>query len=162
MKDPLAVRRPALQAGFTYVGVLLLVAVLGLVSAATLRAGVVAQRRVAEQQLIDRGYRVTLALESYARATPAGMSPYPNSLQDLVRDPRFPKAIVRHLRRVEIDPITGKPEWGLVPSPSGKGFTGVHSLSGQKPWRQQFAAPFQDFEDKARYSEWLFIAGLGE
>jgi type II secretory pathway pseudopilin PulG len=156
-----AARAPSVQLGFTYVGLLLFVAILGLVSATTVRIGVAAQRRVSEQELLERGHRLAQALESYSRATPTGKSTYPRLIDDLLRDPRFPKTVVRHLRRIEPDPMTGRAEWGTVPSEDGSGIAGFHSLSDQRVWRQDFAPPFNDFADKPLYRDWVFEAGLG-
>lgn len=152
----------ALQQGYTYIGLLLFVAVLGLVSASTLRIGVTAQRRVAEQELLERGWALTQALESYARATQGAQSPYPSSIQDLLRDPRSPLVVVRHLRRIERDPITGGTEWGVVLSADRRGIVGFYSLSEQKAWRRDLPPPFDDFNDKPLYRDWVFRAGLGD
>ncbi|WP_432382789.1 type II secretion system protein [Duganella sp. P38] len=78
------------QRGFTYLSTIILVAIIGLVSAATLKMGAVIQRSKAEEQLLDIGAAFSDALQSYADATPAGMPPQPPSLKDLLRDPRFP------------------------------------------------------------------------
>lgn len=150
------------QLGYTYLGLLILVAVLSLVSAATLRVGVTVARHEAEQDLLDRGLLLTRALESYARVTPSGQSAYPRSINDLLRDPRFSKSVVRHLRRIDADPITGQTEWGVVLSDNGRGIAGFHSLSDQRAKRRDFVPPFGDFEDKPFYRDWVFVAGLGE
>jgi type II secretory pathway pseudopilin PulG len=150
------------QGGFTYVGLLILIAVFALISAETLRAGMTAQRRVAEQELLDSGWRLTQALESYARATPAGQNPVPRTIEDLLRDPRSPTTTVRHLRRVEFDPITAQAQWGIVRTPDGRGIDGFHSLSTARPWRKDFVPPFTDFADKPLYRDWVFTLGLGE
>jgi len=153
--------RHAGQGGYTYVGLLVFVAVFSLISAGTLRMGVTAQRRVAEQELLERGFALSRALESYARATPAGQSGSPKVISDLLRDPRYQKTVVRHLRRIEVDPITGRAEWGVVLAEDNLGILGFHSLSDQKAWRRDFAPPFDDFSDKPFYRDWVFLAGLG-
>jgi type II secretory pathway pseudopilin PulG len=154
--------RYAGQEGYTYVGLLIFVAVFSLISAGTLRVGVTAQRRVAEQELLERGLALTRALESYARATPAGQSGSPKVISDLLRDPRYQKTVVRHLRRIEVDPMTGRAEWGVVMSEDNRWINGFHSLSDQKVWRRDFVPPFQDFVDKPFYRDWVFGAGLGD
>lgn len=154
--------RNAGQAGYTYVGLLIFVAVLSLISAGTLRVGVTAQRGAAEQELLDRGLALTRALESYARATPAGQSAYPKVIDDLLRDPRYPKTVVRHLRRIDVDPVTGRAEWGVVMTQDKRWIVGFHSLSDQKAWRRDFPPPFDDFSDKPFYRDWVFAAGLGD
>ncbi|NQW94816.1 MAG: type II secretion system protein [Polaromonas sp.] len=152
----------AAQGGYTYVGLLIFVAVFGLISADSLRVGVTAQRRVAEQELLERGLALTRALESYSQATPGGQSSYPQEISDLLRDPRYQKKVVRHLRRIDVDPITGRAEWGVVMTPDKRWIIGFHSLSDQKARRRDFPAPFDDFSDKPFYRDWVFSAGLGE
>jgi type II secretory pathway pseudopilin PulG len=150
------------ESGYTYVGLLIVIAVISLLSASSLRLGVMVHRRVAEQELLDRGYRLTLALESFARQTPAGQNPYPQAIEDLLRDPRFPNKVVRHLRRIEFDPMTGKPVWGTVAPERGRGIGGFYSLSDQAVLRKDFKPPFQEFADLPTYRDWVFVGGLGE
>ena len=150
------------QGGYTYVGLLIFVAVFSLISAGTLRVGVTAQRRVAEQELLERGLALTRALESYAQATPAGQSASPKVINDLLRDPRYLKTVVRHLRRIDVDPMTGRAEWGVVMSEDKRWIIGFHSLSDQKAWRRDFLPPFDDFSDKPFYRDWVFGVGLGD
>jgi type II secretory pathway pseudopilin PulG len=150
------------QAGYTYLGLLFLLAVMATVNAASLRIGTTLQRSVAEQELLDKGLSFTRAFESYARATPAGGNPYPVELQDLLRDPRYPDKMIRHLRRIEVDPMTGRAEWGVKRQPSNRGITGVHSLSDQTSLRRDLQAPFRDFNDETYYRDWVFVGGLGE
>lgn len=158
-----APRRPGAQGGYTYLGLIIFVAVVSVASAATLRLGVAAQRHAAEQALLETGLRLSLALESYARATPQGQDNFaPPDVQSLLRDPRYPQKIVRHLRRLEPDPITGKPAWGIVLTEDKRGIAGFHSLSDAKPLRSVFAPPFADFTQLPRYSDWVFKGGLGE
>ena len=60
------------QSGFTYLGLIILVAILGLVGAAGLKMGSLLQRQIAEQELLDIGAQFSDALYSYAAATPPG------------------------------------------------------------------------------------------
>lgn len=142
--------------GFTYVGLLLLIAVLGLVSGATAQLGALLQRRAAEEELLTIGAEYRAALISYASATPAGQSRRPASLQDLLRDPRYPM-VRRHLRKIYADPITGKTEWGTVPSVDGPGIASIHSLSEAAPIKVgNFALPFAQFARQVSYRGWVF------
>lgn len=146
-----------LSGGFTYVGVLILIAIIGIASAATVQVGSVVQRREAEQELLEIGIEFQNALISYANATPPGQLRTPKTLQDLVKDPRNPKP-VRHLRKIYADPLTGKAEWGLVQSPDGAGIIGIYSLSDAKPIKiGNFEVMFKDFEGKESYRDWKFI-----
>jgi len=147
--------------GFTYIGLLIFIAVLTAISGAGLRYGLLLERHVAEEELIARGLRLSGALQSYALATPAGQSKAPKDIADLLRDPRYPDHIVRHLRRVEIDPMTGTAEWGVVMlTVDQKGISGFHSLSMERPRRQLFNENLKDFNDAEHYSDWIFVAGM--
>jgi type II secretory pathway pseudopilin PulG len=143
--------------GFTYVGLLILIAIIGIASAATVQVGSVLQRREAEQALLEIGLEFQNALLSYANATPPGQLRAPKTLQDLIKDPRNPKP-QRHLRKLYVDPITGKEEWGIVHSPDGLGIIGVYSLSEASPIKiGNFEAPYRGFENKTSYRDWKFI-----
>jgi type II secretory pathway pseudopilin PulG len=135
--------------------VLLAVALHGAVLAAV---GVVwsnAQKRERETQLLFVGHEFRKAIRSYA-AGAGGAGTYPESLEDLLRDPRTP-ALKRHLRKIYVDPMTGKAEWGLVRSPEGKGILGVYSLSEDAPLKTgNFAEADKEFEGKTSYAEWKF------
>lgn len=144
-----------LQTGFTYLGLMILVAVLALATSATLTLGSLVQRREAEQRLLEVGDTYRRAISSYLNSSPTGDRRYPGSLADLLKDPRYP-GIRRHLRQLYPDPITGKPEWGLVAAPGG-GIMGVHSLSEARAIKiAGFDPDNQLFEGKERYSEWVF------
>lgn len=150
------------QRGYTYIGVLLLVAVMGFMAANTLRWGQQMQRREAEQALLTQGKVLVEALSSYAQATGPGQRMTPSSVQDLLRDPRFPQSTVRHLRRLPPDPITGSAEWGVVMTDDGRGIIGFHSLSEDRPLLRDFKPPFSDFSDALRYRDWLFTLELAD
>ncbi|MGJ7917502.1 type II secretion system protein [Massilia sp. LXY-6] len=167
-------RRPAARrrrdGGFTYVGLIVLVTIIGLVGAATLKADALLRRAAAEQELLEIGAAFSAALTSYAEATPRGQPPQPPSLEELLKDPRVP-GIRRHLRKIFVDPVTGKAEWGIVWLNKGNGIKGsggsgvvaVYSLSGSKPLKQaNFDARFQNFENREHLSEWKFgVTGQG-
>ncbi|TWB41028.1 type II secretion system protein [Nitrospirillum pindoramense] len=149
--------RPNAQAGFTYLALLILLALVGLVASASLQAGSLMRRRQAEEALLDVGTEFRLALRSYADATPAGLSRAPHTLEELLRDPRYP-GVRRHLRRLEADPLTGQATWGLVRTPDGAGILGIYSLAPGHPIkRADFPAAYQDFNDKDRYADWVFV-----
>ncbi|MGK5079778.1 type II secretion system protein [Janthinobacterium sp. HLX7-2] len=145
------------QRGFTYLGLIILLAILGLVGAAGLKMGSLLQRQAAEQELLDIGGQFSDALYSYAAATPPGQPQQPPSLAALLRDPRFPQ-VRRHLRKLYVDPVTGRAEWGLLYQPGSNRIIGVHSLSQAAPLKVgNFEARFAGFEGKAHVSEWQFM-----
>ena len=144
------------QRGFTYVSVVILVAIIGLTSAATLRLGSTLQRVSAEQELLNIGTEFSYALASYAAATPAGQPNYPQSFKELLKDPRFPQTR-RHLRRIYVDPLTGKAEWGLVKANDKGGILAIYSLAKGTPVKvANFPARFASFEGKASFADWKF------
>lgn len=157
---------PTPQAGITYMGVLWFVAFLGVALAASAEVWHTTVQRDKEAQLLFVGDQYRQAIGRYYQKTP-GAGPqgtgkpkvkkqFPANLEDLVRDPRFP-GVVRHVRRLYPDPITGQAEWGLMPAPGG-GIMGVYSLSEARPVKQRgFAARDRALEDKDSYAQWQFI-----
>ncbi len=96
------------------------------------------------------------ALRSYAAATPQGHPQQPPSLQELLKDPRFPNPR-RHLRKIFVDPVTGKAEWGVIYMGDKVGVVGVHSLSQAAPLKiANFDARFLNMENKQHLSDWKF------
>ena len=151
-------RAAGAEDGFTYVGLVIFVAILGLVGAATLKVDSLLRRAAAEQELLEIGAEYSEALRSYAAATPRGYPTAPPTLQDLLKDPRFP-GTRRHLRKIYVDPVTGRQEWGIVYQGDQVGVLAVYSLSQAQPLKlANFDARFQNFENKEHLSEWKFTA----
>ena len=145
------------ERGYTYIGLLILVALMGTVLAT---AGVVWHtqlQRERESELMFDGRQFARAITLFYERTPVGQRPrFPARLEDLVDDRRWPTT-TRHLRRVFVDPMTGKPEWGIVRAPDG-GILGVYSLSREVPVkRASFGVPYTDFESAATYQDWRFV-----
>lgn len=146
------------DAGFTYIGLLILLAIIALVASASLQVGSILQRRAAEEELLAIGLEFRHALQSYAARSPVGQKRYPASLADLIKDPRFPNT-VRHLRKIYVDPLTGNAEWGIVNAVDGKGVIAVFSLSQDKPIKVgNFDPVWQGFESSESYQRWRFGA----
>jgi hypothetical protein len=79
-------------------------------------------------------------------------------LKELLRDPRLP-GVRRHLRKIYVDPMTGKAEWGIVYLGEKAGVLAVYSLSNAKPVKiGNFPQRFAGFEGKQKISEWRFEA----
>ena len=146
------------QGGFTYLSLIILVAIIGMAAASTLKMGAVIQRGRAERQLLDIGAAYSDALQSYADATPAGMPTQPPSLKELLRDPRFP-GVRRHLRRIYVDPMTGGTEWGIIYLGRNVGVLAVYSLSDARPVKiGNFPPRFASLAGRQKISEWRFAA----
>ncbi|MFP5392652.1 MAG: type II secretion system protein [Gammaproteobacteria bacterium] len=145
------------QRGFTYLGLMILLTIIGLVGAASLKVGSLLQRAAAEEELLEIGAQFSAALKSYADATPRGQPPQPKTLQDLLRDPRYP-GVRRHLRKIFVDPITGKAEWGVIYIGDKTGVLGVYSLSDAEPLKvANFDTRFTNLENKKKISDWKFM-----
>ena len=145
------------QRGFTYVGLLLLVAISSSALAAAASLWTVASRRDKEAQLLFAGEQFVQAIRSFRDKTPAGQARrFPQRLDELLDDKRWP-ATTRHLRQVYVDPLTGTREWGLVQAPGG-GIMGVYSLGTGVPLKQgSFAEAFESFAGAASYQDWRFV-----
>jgi type II secretory pathway pseudopilin PulG len=144
------------EGGFTYVALLIAIAVLGIGLAATGQVWSLASQREKEKELLFAGREFRNAITAYAKNTPGPVPRYPVKLEDLLNDNRYP-GVKRYLRRIYRDPMTGKAEWGLVQAPGG-GIQGVYSLSTGKPIK---VAGF-DYEDRmlagaATYADWRFF-----
>jgi type II secretory pathway pseudopilin PulG len=145
------------QRGATYIALLIAVAVMGVWLAATANVLHLRMQRDREQELLFIGHQFRQALESYANATVGPGRQFPARLEDLLLDERFPQKR-RHLRRIYIDPITGKAEWGLNRQADG-GIVGVHSLSRNEPIKKAyFDWRDSSFAEKTSYADWVFFA----
>jgi type II secretory pathway pseudopilin PulG len=143
---------PLSQRGFTYLGVMVIVAIMGAGLAAFGTIYSHTAQRDKEAELLFIGEQFRDAIGSYYRK--GGL--YPKKLDDLVEDKRYPMP-VRYLRRIYADPMTGKAEWGLVEVPGGGGIMGVYSLSEEKPIKTgDFSTKQQAFEDAENYTKWTF------
>ena len=145
------------QSGFTYLAALIAVAVFGVLLAATGMVWQTAAKREKERELLFVGNQFRRAIQLYYERTPGGSARrYPLSLDDLLKDSRQPSTR-RYLRKIYVDPVTNRAEWGLVPAPGG-GILGVYSLSEGAPIKSgNFAYADLDFENKDKYSDWKFI-----
>jgi type II secretory pathway pseudopilin PulG len=147
--------RGAAQRGFTYIGLLLLVAIIGFALAA---AGVVwhtQAQREREQELLFIGHQFQAAIRSYYVSKSGGTMRYPQSLDDLLHDERGPEP-KHHLRKLYLDPMTGAADWTLL-QVDGVGITGIASSAKGKPIKQTgFAAADSTFADADCYCDWKF------
>jgi type II secretory pathway pseudopilin PulG len=149
------------SAGFTYIGVLFAVALMGVSLALIATVSSQLQQREKEKQLLFIGKQFMQAIGSYYDNPPPKQNKqFPKRLEDLVEDNRT-AYIQRHLRKIFYDPFTASAEWGLVKD-AQNGIIGVYSLSKVKPIKTtNFDKNFSQFTDKQHYSDWRFIYTQG-
>jgi type II secretory pathway pseudopilin PulG len=141
--------------GFTYFGLLFAITILGLAVAAGGVLWSATIRRDRESQLLWVGGQYQRAIASYYLAGPPGLRQLPASLADLLEDRRGP-ALVRHLRRLYADPMTGRGDWNLELSAEGA-ILGVRSRATGRPMkRARFEAGLEGFENAECYCDWAF------
>ena len=144
------------QAGFTYIAVLILVAVMGAILAAIGTVWSTVQQRESERELLYMGNQFRKAIGLYYQRSPGSVKEYPGSLNNLLKDERQ-LGTQRYLRKIFIDPMTRTAQWGLVQT-AGSGITGVYSLSQEAPLKSgNFRPADVAFEGSAKYADWQFI-----
>ena len=144
------------QQGFTYLALLIAVA---MTAGALAAAGAVysqAMQREKERELLFAGDQIRQAIALYYWRTPGGAHQYPKSLEALLEDQRWP-VTQRYLRKLYRDPLTNTREWGIVEAPGG-GIAGVYSKSEEAPIKTaNFPARYATFEEARTYTDWKFV-----
>lgn len=120
--------RPSRERGFTYLWVLVAVAIAGLELQAVSELWVTTATRQKTEELEWVGQQFTRAIGSYYQATPGVAKAYPSSLSELIDDRRYLTAR-RHLRAVYVNPFTGKADWELIVEADGR----LHGVSVTLP-----------------------------
>ena len=148
--------RPRRQGGFTYLGLLFALALLGLALGAAGTVWSAARQRDRERQLLWAGGEIREAIGHYYLAGPGGLRAFPRSIDDLLEDRRGP-VLVRHLRQAYLEPMTDSPDWEWIRGADGS-LTGVASRGRGKPIKQKgFADENLAFEDMECYCDWRFV-----
>ena len=123
--------KPA-QSGFTYLFVLMLIALIGMGLAAAGTLWRTESQRDREADLLFIGDQYRQAIRSYYELDPA-QPRLPQSIDDLLEDNRRPD-VVRHLRRAYRDPLTGG-AFALIRDPETRGIVGVYSPAPGRPFQ---------------------------
>jgi type II secretory pathway pseudopilin PulG len=147
------------QQGFTYIGVLVIVAVMMMALGAASQIWHTVMQREKEQELLFIGHQFRAAIGKYY-AQSGGR--YPASLESLleandlgVSGSGAKKS--RFLRKLYKDPMTGESDWGLVAG-ADKKIIGIYSLSEEKPYKSTgFITADADLELAETYSDWKFV-----
>ena len=162
-RGPLPISAPvtrgarATERGFTYLALLIAVAVGGGVLAAVGEWTSHAQQREKEAELLFAGHQYRQAIGAYYERSPGGAKRYPQKLEDMLEDARH-LTPQRYLRKLFRDPVTGKSEWGLIEAPGGGGIMGVYSLAEMRPAKSGgFLREDESFADAASYADWKFF-----
>jgi len=144
------------EAGFTYIAALVVVVIMGIMLGAVGQSWTMIMKREREEELFFRAGQIRDAITRWNKPRTGQHVATPlKDLKDLLKDPRS-MAKVRYLRRLYLDPITGK-EWKVIQDPT-RGIIGVASTSDEEPLRKGgFPEEYADFEGKTKYSEWQFV-----
>ena len=96
-------------AGFTYIGLLIAVVIMGIALSAVGVVWRTQAQREREQQLLFIGRDFERAIASYYKAG----RQFPQEIDDLLDDKRGPLP-AHHLRRFHNDPMTGAQDWNII------------------------------------------------
>ncbi len=144
------------SSGFTYIGLLFFIAIIGITLAMASTLWSFAQQREKERELLFIGHQFRHAIGLYYERTPGTIKRYPSRLEDLLEDNRY-VTTQRYLRKIYRDPMTGTHQWGLVSAPTG-GVMGVYSLSESVPIKtSNFSSEDSTLDSAKKYVEWQFF-----
>ena len=143
------------QTGFTYIGMLIFVVIMGITQAALGTMYSQVSQRDKEQRLLLIGERFRTAIGYYYEQSPGPKKTFPQTLEQLLRDERFTQT-KRYLRQIYPDPISGERNWGLIKVDGT--IRGVYSLAPGEPKKTaNFSNQQQDFLNSSSYDQWRFI-----
>ena len=141
------------QRGFTYIGVLVLVVLIGFMLASGAQVAHTVAQRERETELLFIGHQYREAIGRFVRDNHR----FPTALEELLQLDGVGPAPAHYIRRLYRDPMTRALDWQLIPAP-GVGFMGVASSSKEVPLRKaSFDDVDVDFEKAETYGDWIFI-----
>jgi len=144
------------SSGFTYLGALFAIVIMGMALATASELWSTAQKRAKERELLFVGNEFRNAIALYYNKSPGAAKQYPKTLEELLKDPRK-LTTERYLRKIYRDPLTNKTEWGLVTGPDGR-IEGIYSLAQSQPLKTgNFSEADREFEGKTSYADWKFV-----
>lgn len=145
----------AREGGFTYIGLLVLIALIGIMLSVVGQVTATTMQREREKQLLWVGHAYRNAIGRYV----ARNGHYPRALADLVQSTTATAdPLPAHfLRRLYPDPMAQGADWVLVPALDG-GIMGIASSSNRAPIKRSgFDAADYAFADAETYGDWRFI-----
>jgi general secretion pathway protein G len=108
------------QAGLTLVELIIVIAIVGILSVMAMPMFRIEAKRQHERELHRDLWNMREAIDRYkdqadkgAIQTKVDSFGYPPDLETLVKGVDVPGGKMRFLRRIPVDPMTGKAEWGL-------------------------------------------------
>jgi hypothetical protein len=141
--------------GFAYIALLIMLVGIALTALSVAETSRHVRQREAEAQLLFAGRQYREAIERFTNRDVGALRGPPRRLEDLLEDTRGP-VVQRHIRRLYIDPLSGRADWALLRDARG-GLIGVHSRSLRVPLRRTgFERQEADFSRARNYSEWRF------
>ncbi|VWD26834.1 type II secretion system protein [Burkholderia contaminans] len=141
----------ARQRGLVLLALLIALMLMSIALAGALDVWSLQRRREQERQLLFVGDQYRRAIVHYYRLARA----YPETVDDLLEDSRFPKPI-HHLRRAYPDPVTGRNDWGFLWRADR--FYGIYSSSDLATIKRAgFPPRYADFEGEETYGKWRFL-----
>ncbi len=120
--------------GFTYIGLLAIIVIIGISLGAAGKYWSNVMLRDREEELLYRGDQYRQAIERYYTGLPGRPPMYPQSIDDLLKDPRTPLG-KRYLRQKYKDPITGE-DFEEIKDPVTRRILGVRSTSDRESLKQ--------------------------
>ena len=108
------------EAGMTFIELIIVVTMVGILAVAALPVAKFQVKRTKERQLRADLWEIRRSIDAYKDAadlggmqTKADSNNYPPDLQTLVDGVDIQNKHVRFLRRIPVDPMTNSAEWGL-------------------------------------------------
>lgn len=141
--------------GYALIAALIMVITASLATTVAVNVAQVDAQRERELQLLFVGNQFREALASYYAAAAGGVAQFPETLEQLLIDKRWPEPR-HHLRRLWSDPITHRTDWALIRS-QGR-IIGVHSRSKGTPLKRANFGPDDEFTKAESYQDWVFMA----
>jgi type II secretory pathway pseudopilin PulG len=139
--------------GFTYIGLLVLIVLIGFALSVVGQVSATTAQREREKQLLWVGHAYRDAIQRYVIQN----GRYPAALADLVEFTTASGQPAHYLRRLYPDPMAPGADWVLVPALGG-GIMGIASSSTRAPIK---SAGFDDvdlgFGEAETYADWMFI-----
>lgn len=105
--------------GFTYLGVLLAIALLGIGLTAASEVWVASAFREKTVALEWAGAQYVQAIGSYYESSPGSAKAFPATLEDLLEDRRY-LTMRRHLRTLYLNPYTSRADWEPIRGGDGR------------------------------------------